>query len=75
MKKTILIGLLVVGVGALVVFGFNLGAAPVKGVVKSFTNEYGVTITVDDTPVIDAPGVEGQGYITQPDGTITTFLK
>lgn len=80
MKNLIVIGLLVVGVGALAVFGFNLGAEPVKGDLeklskKSFTNEYGVTVAVDDTPVIDAPGIEGQGYITQPDGTITIFLK
>jgi len=75
MKNLIVIGLLVVGVGALAVFGFNLGAEPVKGEVKSLTNEYGVTITVDDTPVIDAPGIEGQEYITQSDGTITIILK
>jgi len=34
----------------------------------------GVTIEASGY-VIDAPGVEGQGYITQPDGTITIILK
>jgi len=41
----------------------------------TFTNEYGVTMTIDPTPVIAEWGIEGQEYTTQPDGTVTITVK
>jgi len=75
MVKILLSGLFVVGVGALVFVAFNSGAVPASGKADSFTNEDGVTISVDKTPVLDALDIVGQGYIEQPDGTITIYLK
>lgn len=38
-------------------------------------NKDKITIEVDETPVVDAPNVEGQDYILSEDGTVLTIIR
>lgn len=42
---------------------------------KAMVLENTIVLTIDNTPVVDTPDIEGQEYIEHEDGTITIILK